>query len=258
MDAINELLLAFKIVRVGHIDSVGLRAIGINDTLFYFARVEGEHVGGLNVRLKSAGRRQPGAPIEPGLLDRHGTSGLARPHIGTGTLPVARRYVRCFELLEHGFYTEAFVIAFAIPDDVVQQMLDELVRVRGIETKKERDALLRVIKESRLRIYLGPLLKLVAGKSITDLWPAADQAIDWLNEKRNRIAHSGGKADESSAAVGIFGCMKLITVLHLEGFAVAEFPVEMFRHAKVTASWTADRPAWVPVGPIAESNDFES
>ena len=117
---------------------------------------------------------------------------------------------------------------------------------------------MRVIKESRLRIYLGPLLILAAGKSIVDLWPAADKAIDWLNERRNKIAHSGGTADESSAAIGLFGCIKLIAVLHLEGFVVAEFPVELFRHAKLTASWAADRPAWVPIGPIAESNDFSS
>lgn len=136
LNAISELLLAFKMVRVGHIDGVGLRAVGINDTLFYFALVEGEQVGGLNVRLKSSGRRQTGTPIEPGLLDRHGTSELAKPHIGTGTLPVARRFVRCFALLEHGFYTEAFVIAFATLDDVIQQMLDELLSARGISTKR--------------------------------------------------------------------------------------------------------------------------
>ena len=33
IDKINEILLAFKLFRIGHIDGCGLRTVGIDDTL---------------------------------------------------------------------------------------------------------------------------------------------------------------------------------------------------------------------------------
>jgi hypothetical protein len=242
---INELLLAFKMVRAGHLDGVGLRVVGTGDSLFHFATVDGMHVGGLNVGLKTSARDDPSL------------RGEAEPHIGTETLPVARRYIRCFQLLEHGLYTEAFVIAFSILDDIVQQMLHRLLEERGMPSSTERDELLRGIKESRLRIYLGPLLKLICGKTLADLWPAGEKALKWLNKQRNAIAHSGGTATASQAAVGIFGCMRILRALHEERLVEAEFPVDVFRHAKVTAAWTEGPPEWVPSGKEAEEMSFK-
>ena len=43
IDKINEILLAFKLVRIGHIDGCGLRTVGIDDTLFYFSRINDQH-----------------------------------------------------------------------------------------------------------------------------------------------------------------------------------------------------------------------
>jgi hypothetical protein len=90
------------------------------------------------------------------------------------------------------------------------------------------------------------------------MWSAGEKAVDWLNRQRNIIAHSGARATRDLAAVGIFGCMKVLTVLHQEGHMKAEFPVEMFRHAKLTAAWTENPPAWVPSGSVAETTDFSS
>jgi hypothetical protein len=51
INAINEILLAYKLVRIGHIDSCGLRTVGIYDALFYFSVVDGVPSGDLNMKL---------------------------------------------------------------------------------------------------------------------------------------------------------------------------------------------------------------
>jgi hypothetical protein len=248
LDAINELLQAYKLVRMGHIDSCGVRSVGIFDTLFYFSSIDGTPTGDLNVRWRGNRFQTHGAsPHDP-----FGTTALAAPHIATKTLPVARRYVRCYELLEHGFYSEAFIIAFSIMDDLVQEMQHGQLELKGMSAKSDRDSLMRGIKENRLKLYLGPLLKITAGCSATELWPQAEKALEWLNRIRNNIAHGGFGADYHSAAVGIYACIKLLHTLHDAKLMTAEFPVEFFRHAKLTAAWTLSPPAWVPVGSQAE------
>jgi len=259
IDKINEILLAFKLVRVGHAEGCGLRTVGINDTLFYFSRINDQFTGDLNMRMKTYGRDYPWARGEGiDMDDPMGTTQLARPHIASDTHKVARRYIRCYELLEHGFYTEAFIVAFSVLDDVVQQMLNRLLTDKGMVSDGEREELLRGIKEKRLRIFLGPLLKVLTGKDVSAMWPKSEKALDWLNKTRNQLAHSGKKADYATAAKGIFACIKTLTVLSQNQMVEADFSVELFRHSKLTAAWTENAPDWVPSGPLAESMDFES
>ncbi len=257
LSAISELLLAFKLVRVGHADGRGLRTIGIGDTLIYFSSVDGVPTGNLNVGLKNYEGNNAWLTAKTS-FDPHGSTDLALPHIGTGTVPIARRYVRCFELLEHGFYSEAFIFGFATFDDFVQQTLHSLLEAKGLTTATERDELLRGIKENRLKLYLGPLLKLALGQDLSTLWPASTPALNWLNSTRNRIAHAGEEADYASAARCIFACLKMLIVLKEAGAASVDIPVELFRHGKITAAWTIEAPEWIPKGELAESMDFRS
>lgn len=254
LSAINELLQAYKLVRLGHIDSCGVRSIGIYDTLFYFATIDGVPTGHLNVGLKSHFHD----PFAENPHDPFGTTALATPHIAQPTLPVARRFLRCYELLEHGFYSEAFIIAFSILDDLTQEMLHAQLQIKGMSSKSDRDALMRGIKENRLKLYLGPVLKITSGHTISELWPKAEKALEWLNKIRNNIAHGGFGADYHSAAVGIYACIKLLHTMHSSNLILAEFPVYFFRHAKITASWTLNPPDWIPFGPQAESMDYDS
>jgi hypothetical protein len=257
--AINEILLAFKMASFNHLDSVGLRTIGINDTLFYCHKIDLEPARGLNCKLRSVLiDRIPPREGDVGKNDPFNRTAIARDHIASGSFPVARRYTRCYELLEHGFYSEAFIIAFSIMDDLIQEMLHNLLVNKGIQTEAERNVFLRGIKENRLKIYLGPLLKTLYGRSITDLWPNAENALSWLNTKRNKIAHAGHEANHHSASVGIYACIKILHELHQAKLINSEFTVEFFRHAKTTASWTDDSPGWVPRGQVAESMDFSS
>ena len=53
LTAVSELLLAFKLVRIGHSDGRGLRTIGIGDTLVHFSAIDGVPTGNLNLGLKN-------------------------------------------------------------------------------------------------------------------------------------------------------------------------------------------------------------
>ncbi|MFZ5524370.1 MAG: hypothetical protein ACOY9D_09870 [Pseudomonadota bacterium] len=258
LGVISELLLAFKLVRVGHLDGRGLRTVGIGDTLLYFTSIDGVTSGGdLNVGLKNYEGNNAWMGVST-TFDPHGTTNLAEPHIGTKTFPLARRYIRCYELLEHGFYSEAFIVAFSILDDFVQQTLHELLESKGLALQSERNELLRGIKENRLKLYLGPILKLAFGHDIEALWSGSGKALEWLNGTRNRIAHAAETVDHATAAKGIFACLKILVVLNECGVTTVELNVELFRHAKITAAWTLNPPDWVPTGKIAESLDFRS
>ena len=253
--AIAELLLAYKLVRIGHADGRGLRTVGIGDTLVYFSTIDGVPTGDLNIGLKNYEGNSAWLGVQAD-FDPHDSTASAAPHVGTESLPLARRYVRCFELLEHGFYSEAFIVAFSVLDDLVQQMLHEMLREKGLTSKSERDELLRGIKENRLKLYLGPVLKLACGKDISIMWPASSAALEWLNSTRNRIAHAAEAVDYATAEKGIYACLRVVVALKENGLTKSEITVELFRYAKITAAWTTDPPSWVPAGEVAESMDF--
>ena len=50
---INELLIAFKLVRIGHINGLEVRMVGEADCLFYAAFVDGVQTGGVNTKLRT-------------------------------------------------------------------------------------------------------------------------------------------------------------------------------------------------------------
>lgn len=257
LNVISELLQAYKLVRIGHADARGLRTIGLYDTLFFYPSINGKHIGDLNVGLKNLAGNNAWPTASPS-ADPLDTTQLARPHIGKSSLPLARRYVRCYELLEHGFYSEAFIVAFSVLDDFVQQGLHDLLNSKGLKAETERNELLRGIKENRLKLYLGPLLRLVSGQDIEALWPESKAALKWLNNTRNRIAHQAENIDYATAAKGIFVCLKLLVILNKNGVMRAEINIELFRNAKITAAWTSNPQKWIPSGELAESMDFRS
>jgi hypothetical protein len=253
VEVISAVLLAFKLVRIGRSDACGIRTIDAGDTLFHTAFIDGKQARMLNVGLKNY--PETSAWTSSAAISTAAVSSEAAPHVGTATLPLARRFVRCFELLEHGYYSEAFIIAFGLLDDYVQPALAQTLATRGVE---EPQSFLRGIKENRLRHYLGRLLKLSTGFDLSERWTDGPSAIEWLNNTRNRIAHAAERVDYSSEARGIYASLKVVVTLSQNGVGSAEIPVELFRLAKLTAAWTAESPSWVPTGEIAESMDFRS
>lgn len=254
---ISKLLMAFKLVRIGHADGMRIRTVGISDTLFFYSLVDGRPTGNLNIGLRLDPKLHPWAATGWDPWDRSGTTEIALPHVDADTYPIARRFVRCFELLEHGFYKETVIVAHAILDDTVQSVVRDQLRLKGIEDKRSQDSLLRAIKEQRLSIYLGPLLKTVAGITLAELWPDAPQAIKWLNSVRNDIAHAGSGDSRENACKAIFVATKAIAALRSRGLLVCEFPAGMLRSARLTAAWTLNPEAWVPIGDAIETDPFD-
>lgn len=258
LDKISKLLLAYKFTRIGHSDGRGIRTIGVGDTLFYFASIDGVPTGNLNLGIRLNHREYPWAyGHSEHHEDPHNTTELAKEHINQPTFPLARRFVRCFELLEHGFYTECFVIAFSIIDDRIQKMLLDLFLAKGMDLEDEAKALLRGIKENRLKLFTGPLLKLLHGKDIDEVWGDASAALKWINGRRNAIAHEGYSATYGDAAKAIYVCVKLLVVLWKEKLISDEIPINIYRHAKVEAAWAPDPLPWLPVGPAAEQFTYD-
>jgi len=133
LDLISKLLMAFKLVRIGHADGSRIRTVGISDTLFYTSFINDVPTGDLNIGMRLDKRDYPWRAGGEQWFDRSGTTALAVPHVNAGTYPVARRYVRCFELLEHGFYTEAIIVSHAILDDLVTDVIHALLELKGLE-----------------------------------------------------------------------------------------------------------------------------
>src|SRR5262249_22989756 len=203
-DLINKLFIAFKMVRVGHADGMRLRTVGISDTLFYWSMIDETPTGDLNIGMRLDRRDYSWSADQRDSIDPHETTKLALPHVNSDSYPIARRYVRCFELLEHGFYKETVIVAHAILDDLVQEVIDTQLQSRGLDNEQSRELLIRAVKEYRLKIYLGPLLKVLAGNSINEIWPEAETAIAWLNSSRNKIAHGGSSDDRNTATKSTF------------------------------------------------------
>jgi hypothetical protein len=239
------LLTGFKLVKVGHADGFHVRTIGVSDTLMYTSFVDGRQL-------------EVNAAILFNYVDNTSeATKLARPHIASDTYTIARRYVRCFELIEIGFYKEAIIVSHSILDDIVQEVIDKLLEQKGLSTDQARNTLVRAIKEGRLSIYLGPLLKVIGGVSIEEIWDHAPQAIGWLNTARNKIAHKGSKGDRDSACKAVFVSMKAVAALDTRNFIDAKFPPGMRRHSRLMAAWTPNRPIWVPEPNNVETDEFE-
>ncbi|WP_459456383.1 hypothetical protein [Rhizobium sp. No.120] len=244
--AANKLIEAFKLVRVGHADGLRLRSVGKGDTLFYTVTVNGAGIGIVNLALNLSGN-----------FDPHGTTELAKCHVAGDSFVLGRRYLRSFDLADHGYHSEAVIIAHSILDDTVQTMIENLLASKGLVDSDARDLIVRGIKERRLKTYLGPLLKILVGKSISDMWADADACLDWLNKVRNGIAHRGGVCTYSDAAWAIFASMRIVSVLAHNNAVLAEFPQGMMRHARIEASWTISPPSWVPTSDQVEIDEFD-
>jgi hypothetical protein len=254
LEQINEFLLAFKLVRVGQINGLEIKTIGEADCLLRAPFINGQHTGELSSLIKTPG------PLNPWRFanakhpdDPLGTTALALPHIGQSTFPIGRKLARCFDLFDHGYYNEALIIAFAILDDQIQIALDALLKSRGLDAPKERKQFLRSIKDDRLKHYLGAVMKVLVSKSISQMWPEADTAIDWLNTERNKAMHGGYHASRRSAAFAIFVTMKILLVFKRNNILEIDFPEGMYRHARLIAAWNDTPPAWVPLNEDVEN-----
>jgi len=72
-------------------------------------------------------------------------------------------FTKAVDLLDYGNYNESLIIGFNLLDYSVQKSLKELMV--NLENDKEKENLLRQIKEQRLKTYLTVLFKSLTGQS---------------------------------------------------------------------------------------------
>lgn len=241
LGAVNKLFLAFNLQYIGHAYSTGVRTVGSDDVLLRYCSINNQVIPGLNMSREFLPETEDLVTITEKVL----------PHVENNTFPVARRFIRCFELIDHGFYAESLIVSFSILDDSIQTMLDTQLELKGMSDKKQREALLRGIKENRLKIYLGQLLYILTSIKLNDLWENANDALIWLNGVRNKVAHRGITISHGEASKAIYVSIKILTILSKKELFDFELPSQMYRQAQIYASWTDNPPKWVP--PIDEN-----
>ena len=124
-------------------------------------------------------------------------------------LPVVRRAMSTLDLMNLGFYTEAFVSLFAVTDDITQSVVKAGLTQKGV-SEKEQNELLRSIKERRLEMYLGSLLKLAGWTGLNDADPDLFKALLRVNATRNSVMH---RASDVRRQEAIESCNVLFRVL---------------------------------------------
>jgi len=92
---------------------------------------------------------------------------------------------RAVHLVNHGFHSEAVLVAFSLLDLKVQEFLT--MRFPNLSAE-EGDELLRVVESRRLKRYLGLMMRLCTGASPLDDKDVADD-LAWLNGLRNGLIH---------------------------------------------------------------------
>jgi hypothetical protein len=251
---VNRVFLAYQLAAINHIDTLHLRTVGYGDLVFSTLRVgDRPTLMGMtsSIWMRDArGEVRDGGGADPHHIvwnqyDRQLVTMHAMGHLRGTTRPLSRRFVRCFELIDHGYYTETLIVAFSILDDVVQSSLHELFAKRGLTRPAEQKDITRAVKEERLRRYLGPFLKLLTGRSIDELWRDATIAIEWINSARNRAAHAGAQADRRTALLSIFACFKILLTLAEHDVLSVDFDHHMIHYADVLGRRAGRDKPWV-------------
>ncbi|ELL0561718.1 hypothetical protein Q6U64_004218 [Vibrio vulnificus] len=256
MAAINKLLLAFKLARIGNSEGSGVRSVGSCDQLYSYALVDNSSqdlILGLMIQQQDYPHLMPNAQHPE---DNAGTTDIAKRYIDNDEPVIAKRIVRSFELIELGLFSESFLVSFSILDDVTQMMLQELHHRVHNSTVEEQEKYTSNIRYNRLERYLNSCLEELHGKKMLDLWGHFDTALTWFNRLRNQIAHNGALVTHSEAKVGLYVALKIIITLDQEQLLRSGVNADMYRAAKMQASWSETPPSWVPSGQAASSTDF--
>jgi hypothetical protein len=104
------------------------------------------------------------------------------------------------DLVNHGYFVEGFVTAFALLDASVQDFVGALLQQKGLAEHQAKE-LLRSVESERLRRYLELILPVLGVTS-----PLCDRALAsefrWLNQTRNKLMHAGQRCDLRDAQRG--------------------------------------------------------
>lgn len=241
LDFANRLFGAYKLAELNHLYTATIRTLGDTDVLYHRATLDGTEVSTQVSHCVFAQEE----------IADNSISRSAQEHISGETKPISRRIVRCFELAEHGYYTEALIVTVALLDDLVQDALQDLLQQKGLTIEQAKKDILGGIERERVRRYLGPLLKVLTGKSLEELWPASGKAMKWLNTRRNAVVHAGAAASRADAFLALYAVLRCLKSLEAHGSITLDFDQKMVNHAYWFAFQLAGPDQdWVPKQPV--------
>jgi hypothetical protein len=221
LDLANRLFSAYKLVEPNYLANLAIRTLGDADVLYYLAFLDGQ---GLCPSSSYA-------VIASWFGTSDTISADAQENLSGVNQPIRRRVIRCFELVEHGYYTEALIVCFALLDDLVQETLLVLLQEKGLAEEDAKADILRSIEKDRLRKFLGTVLKLLSGKSLMELWPGSAKALAWLNKRRNAVMHAGATATRADAYLSLYAVLRCLQALEGVGVIILDFGQKMVDYA---------------------------
>ncbi len=135
-----------------------------------------------------------------------------------------RTFTRAKDLLLLGFFNESLIVGFNLLDYCVQKTIKSLMI--NLSTDKEKEELLRQIKEQRLKTYLGSLFKTLTGKDFFNE-KITEKKLHKLNSKRNKIVHSGQNCDYEEVCESLEVIFHAIQTLNEKGNQKFKIPFDI-------------------------------
>jgi hypothetical protein len=126
----------------------------------------------------------------------------------------AKRIMSSIDLVNLGFFTEAFVAAFALLDDMVQRVVAGGLEAKGFAEKEQSD-FSRSIREDRLNNYLNRVVKLCDWTALEDVDSELNKKMLKTNRLRNSVMHGDRELARAEALEAISVIVRVID--HLRG-----------------------------------------
>jgi hypothetical protein len=230
-DIVGKFLTSIKLVAAGTAWAKNARQIGETDVLWGNLFVDGaleQNIGSLKSVVVA--KRDPFFEVYRVKSEEYRCSRFA----------LAIRLTRCIELIESSFHTEAFLAAFAVLDDTVQDVIRVLMKRDGTDDE-EIKKFLRGIHSSRLRVMLGKTLKEIANFRLEVTWPGAFDALAWLNTTRNDRS-----ASRSEASAALYVVERILAALIDSSSLDAEIPANFKRDIHYACAVATPRQPWFP------------
>lgn len=137
-----------------------------------------------------------------------------------------RRILGSMDLLNLGFYTEAFITSFALLDDLTQEVVQLAMVERGLSGDEIQKLTRDAIKDKRLEIYLSVVMKLCGWKSLQEDNNTLFQEFIVANRLRNDIMHGDGRMEYLKAEASMETVIAVMGWLRANpfGFSIDVFP----------------------------------
>ena len=135
-----------------------------------------------------------------------------------------KTFQRSMDLLDTGYTNESLIVGFNLLDYCVQLTLKALMV--NLSNDKQKDCLLKQIKEQRLKTYLGSLFTTLTGMVFYSD-KITEKVIDNLNHKRNKIVHNGEDCNYSETCSSLKTIFQIIRLLNEKGNQKFDLPTRI-------------------------------